>query len=806
MKKILFISAAASIVFCANLRAGLVDGTASLVIGQTSFTDSGQGTAQQDFHTPFGVAIDSVHDRLFVSDSANNRILFWKNASTLANGQAADGVIGQSGNPPANNTLNTPYGICLDTSSNLWVADRMNHRVLRFSGTPYTGMAADFVIGEVNFSTAMALTPPTAYSLNQPYAVAVDSAGRVYVADAGNNRVLVYTQNSATATIELGQVDFVNKQGLTSPAAYSLNQPYGVFVATATGAVFVSDAGNHRVLKYTSLAMSATASLVLGQIDFVNGGINQGGGTLSPTNTSLYSPYSVVTDATGYALITVSDFSNNRILLYTSPASNGTQASYVLGQANFTSNSAPSPCTQTSLNGPSCVFADAFNNIWVADSANNRVLKFSQFRLASVVPAAGMTGLSNKSVTVTGEGMPQGTAIKLSRTGYSDITAIPGSYSYDSELSITCSFDLTNAVAGSWDVVVSTGAHTSKITGAFTIFAQNIQSVSPTSGQNGGSAKVTATANNGGFVYGTNFALTKTGQTSIYASLIAMSADETQISGTFDLTGAATGYWNVYVATGAINATLADHFLVSTSTVVDKYIDPTIENFVSVQGPQFGAVLDIPAGTFNSPVTVSLSLPNIAPQIRQSELKTMNVFFDVTDDKNIQPGNGITMTLTFVNNVISGLDKSKFRLCLYDSGLDRWSPVPSTAYPSQNKVVAVISHFSTYGLFQLVPASNLGGVHVYPDPYRPNSNTIYDNPALGQGIVFAGLPPKAHIKIFTISGELVKEIDVSTGDGNYLWDTHNAGGANCASGVYIYLVTSPEDPGSKSKGKFAIAE
>ena len=98
------------------------------------------------------------------------------------------------------------------------------------------------------------------------------------------------------------------------------------------------------------------------------------------------------------------------------------------------------------------------------------------------------------------------------------------------------------------------------------------------------------------------------------------------------------------------------------------------------------------------------------------------------------------------------------------------------------------------------------GVYVYPDPYKPGSNTIYDNTALGEGIVFAGLPSSARIRIFTISGKLVKDMNVSNSKGTFLWDTTNADNQKCSSGVYLYIVTNQDGSGNKYKGKFAIVE
>lgn len=101
--------------------------------------------------------------------------------------------------------------------------------------------------------------------------------------------------------------------------------------------------------------------------------------------------------------------------------------------------------------------------------------------------------------------------------------------------------------------------------------------------------------------------------------------------------------------------------------------------------------------------------------------------------------------------------------------------------------------------------STLRNVIVFPNPYRPGSGTIYDNPPLfGKGIVFSGLTAKADIKIFNIAGELISELHKTGQYGRYLWDTRNEKGKEIASGVYIYLITNPDNSSQKARGRFAI--
>ena len=102
------------------------------------------------------------------------------------------------------------------------------------------------------------------------------------------------------------------------------------------------------------------------------------------------------------------------------------------------------------------------------------------------------------------------------------------------------------------------------------------------------------------------------------------------------------------------------------------------------------------------------------------------------------------------------------------------------------------------------PSADLDNVKVYPNPYKPGSGTIYDNPSLGEGIVFSNLTANANIKIFNIAGELVAEFNETDSDGMYLWNTRNSNGEKIASGVYIYFITNPNDKSQKAKGRIVI--
>lgn len=115
---------------------------ADMVLGQADFTseDANRGggatAAQNGFWAPYDIAVDGS-DRIIISERYNNRIVVYTSWPTN-NGASPDAVIGQTdwtsnGTGTTQSTFNEPYGICVDSAGNLWVADLKNHRVLRFT-------------------------------------------------------------------------------------------------------------------------------------------------------------------------------------------------------------------------------------------------------------------------------------------------------------------------------------------------------------------------------------------------------------------------------------------------------------------------------------------------------------------------------------------------------------------------------------------------------------------------------------------------------------------------------------------------
>lgn len=350
---------------------------AKLVLGQPDFTHGGAnipGCSSSTISYAFGVAVDTTMGRVYVCDAGRNRVLWWDAISELTNGKSPDGVLGQPdlsstecnrGGAVAADTLNFPRGVSVDAAGNVWVSDSYNRRVLKFSAPSSNGPAAILVLGQPGVSSSGGACSQN--GIWEPDGVAVDNSGNVWVADTGSHRILKYINpatNGQAASLVLGQPDFTSSNAMCSQTG--LGRPQGVCVDSA-GNVWVADSANNRVLKYTTPSLNGqAASLVLGQADF---DANQG----SCTAAGLLLPDSI--NSGGADSVWVTD-SFGRILKYDHPIINGQSASMVLGKPDFTSSH--SACNQNGNgNGMHGISVDEAGNVWVADTWNNRVLKYA---------------------------------------------------------------------------------------------------------------------------------------------------------------------------------------------------------------------------------------------------------------------------------------------------------------------------------------------------------------------------------------------------------------------------------------------
>ncbi len=338
-------------------RCRVCGGQPDVVLGQPDFTKRDANLSQSGLRQPTYVHSDG--QRIVVGDTENNRVLIWNSIPT-ENGKPADIVLGQddfnkggTAAQPSAKRMRAPQGVWIQ-GNRLFVADSLYHRVLIWNTFPTSNnQSPDVVLGEPDFNTTRPgnilddAIPVSASNMLNPVSVTSDGI-RLYVADLGHNRVMIWNSipasNNQPADLVLGQPDLTDPNSRLSnnssrlctadgkdaegkdlfPVRCAKTMSLPRFALSDGQRLYVADGGNDRVMVWNDIPVTSgrAADVILGQPDEFRNVVSDATPVFGEdVNTQLRSAVDIIRTPTSLAHdglnLYVADPFNRRVLVYT---------------------------------------------------------------------------------------------------------------------------------------------------------------------------------------------------------------------------------------------------------------------------------------------------------------------------------------------------------------------------------------------------------------------------------------------------------------------------------------------------------
>ncbi len=239
-------------------------GVVSTYAGAVGVPGSTNGAAlAARFNRPWGITIDST-DNLFVAEQSNHTIRKITPAGVVSLFAGSTGISGSTDATGTTARFNTPEGLAIDGANNLYVANYGNHTIRKI-----TSAGAVTTVAGLAGTSGIADGTGTAARFSNPVGITSDAAGTLYVADSSNNIVRKITQAGVVTTLAGSTTGIAGStNGTGSAAKFSL--PYGIKV-DAVGNVYVADVYNYTVRKITPAGLVSTVVGDVGATPFAEG-------------------------------------------------------------------------------------------------------------------------------------------------------------------------------------------------------------------------------------------------------------------------------------------------------------------------------------------------------------------------------------------------------------------------------------------------------------------------------------------------------------------------------------------------------
>jgi len=303
---------------------------------------------------PYGVALDSSGN-LYIADSHNNRIRKVSTSGMITT-VAGNGTWGYNGDNIAATAaeLANPTGVALDSSGNLYIADLENARIRRVSTsgiiTTVAGKATPGFSGDGGSATSAELL--------MPCGIALDSSGNLFIADNNNYRIRKVDASGTITTVAGDGTAAFNGDGIIATSA-EISNPTGVAL-DSSGNLYIADQGNNRIRKVSTSGIITTVA------GGGTGGLGDGG---AATSAELSAPSCVVVDSSGNLYI--ADTNDGCIVRVNTSGI----ITIVAGDGTFGYNGDNIAPTAAKLALPYGVALDSSGSLYIADSLNQRIRK-----------------------------------------------------------------------------------------------------------------------------------------------------------------------------------------------------------------------------------------------------------------------------------------------------------------------------------------------------------------------------------------------------------------------------------------------
>lgn len=217
--------------------------------GTGGYAGDGLVAINAELNGPVGIFVDSSSN-IFIADFFNHRIRKVNGSTSIITTIAGNGTGGYAGDAAAaiNAELFYPEGVFVDGSNNLFIADTYNHRVRKVNGSTgiITTIAGNGTGGYAGDGAAAASA-----ELYYPYGIFVDASGNIFIADYANNRIReINGSTSVITTIAGNGTGGFSGDGALATIA-ELKGPIGVFV-DGSGNLLIADQLNNRIRKVDS--------------------------------------------------------------------------------------------------------------------------------------------------------------------------------------------------------------------------------------------------------------------------------------------------------------------------------------------------------------------------------------------------------------------------------------------------------------------------------------------------------------------------------------------------------------------------